>query len=120
MEIEMEKCWRLNMNKTSTYGLALALFFTLTACSRAEDTAALYKSKCATCHAPDGSGRKVMKGTNLLSDEARKMSDAQLTEAIAEGGAKKNQSHAYETKGLSSEQTSKLVGYIRELQKKAK
>jgi mono/diheme cytochrome c family protein len=106
------------MGRLKMYALGMALSLSLTACGKAEDASALYKSKCSTCHAADGSGRKVMKGTDLLSGEARKKSDAQLTVEIAKGGEKKNQAHAFEAKGLSAEQINQLVAYVRELQKK--
>ena len=89
----------------------------LPGCARAEDGAALYKSKCSTCHSPDGSGRKVMKDTNLLSDEARKRTDEQLIEYIAKGGPKRDTVHAYEKKGVTADQITQLVAHIRSLQK---
>lgn len=96
--------------------IALSGAFLLTS-TRAEDGAALYKSKCAVCHSPDGSGRKVLKGTNLLSDEAKKRTDAQLTDYIAKGGPKRDAAHAYEKKGLTAGQITQLVAHIRALQK---
>ena len=52
-----------------------------------------YGSKCAVCHAPDGSGNtakgKELKVRNWLTDAAVKgMSDAQLTDIIAKGKGK--------------------------------
>jgi mono/diheme cytochrome c family protein len=96
----------------------LAAALPSTAC--AEDVSTLYKSKCAVCHAPDGSGRKAMSGTNLLAESARKRSDNELAEAIAKGGPRNNDAHAYEKKGISADQVKLLVGYIRELQKKTR
>jgi mono/diheme cytochrome c family protein len=87
--------------------------------SLAEDGAAIYKSKCASCHGPTGSGRTAIKGSNLLTAEAKKRSDAELADAIAKGGEKKNSSHAYEKKGLSVEQVNMVVGHIRKLQKQS-
>src|SRR6185312_3675274 len=64
------------------YGsLALAVMLTLTSPLRAQDdAAALYKSKCVSCHAADGSGNTPV-GTKLgvksVSDpEMAKQSDA--------------------------------------------
>jgi cytochrome c553 len=36
--------------------IAMALFIMLPNLSRAEDGGAIYKAKCAACHAPDGAG----------------------------------------------------------------
>jgi hypothetical protein len=66
------------------------------------------------------SGRTVLKGTNLLTDGVRDVSDADLTEAIARGGKKKLASHAYGTKGVKPEEIEALVKYVRTLQSKAK
>lgn len=83
----------------------------------AEDGAVLFKSKCVVCHGATGAGKAAMKGTNLLSDEAKKATDAQLTDTILNGGAAKKASHAFEKKGITADQASALVAYIRALQK---
>jgi len=84
---------------------------------RAEGAAALYKTKCASCHGTTGAGRPAMKGSNLLTDEVKKRTDGQLTEAIASGGPKSKSSHAYEKKGVTRDQVGLLVKHVRELQK---
>ena len=86
--------------------------------SVAQDGAALYRSKCLSCHGPTGAGRPAIKGTNLLTDEVKTRSDAELAEAIAEGGRGGNDAHAFSKKGVSPDQVLALVAYIRELQKK--
>ena len=86
----------------------------------AQDGAALYRSKCLACHGATGAGKPALKGTNLLTDAARNASDADLTEAIAQGGKKKLASHAYETKGLKPADIQALVKYVRTLQSKQK
>lgn len=108
------------MSTFTAIGLLASLLVAIPRSAKAEDAATLYKTKCATCHAPDGSGRKALKGSNLLTPEAKKLSDAQLTEAIAKGGAKKDEGHAFEKKGMTADQVKMLVQCIRELQKKAK
>jgi mono/diheme cytochrome c family protein len=103
-------------------GLAVSLVFALLLlvlpAGRADDTAALYKSKCAMCHAADGSGDtptgKAMKVTDLRSDEVQKKTDAQLIEATTNGKAKMP---AFKGK-LTDDQIKDLVKYIRELAKK--
>ena len=54
----------------------------------AEDSAAgaaVYKSKCVTCHGPDGGGTAVgksLKAADLRSAEVQSRSDAELTQVI--------------------------------------
>ena len=97
---------------------ALVLALVLgTSAATAQDSAALYKSKCGSCHGPKGAGRPAMKGSNLLSPEARKATDDALLDAIQNGGAAKKAAHAYGKKGVSADQAKALVGFIRDLQK---
>jgi mono/diheme cytochrome c family protein len=84
----------------------------------AEDGAALYKAKCAMCHGPDATGKPAVKAPSLVSDDAKKKSDADLTDAIANGGKEKKASHAFSKKGVTDDQIKAIVSYIRELQKK--
>jgi mono/diheme cytochrome c family protein len=76
---------------------------------------ALYKSKCAVCHAADGSGNTAMGKKlairDLRSAEVQGQSDAQLSKVIAKG---KGKMPAYE-KSLSADQVRELVGVIRRL-----
>ena len=81
----------------------------------AEDGAALYKSKCAGCHGPDGTGSatgKKMGVHDWTTAEVQGMSDAQLTDIITNG---KNKMPKYAT--LKPEETKSLVAYIRTLKK---
>ena len=85
---------------------------------RADDTSAnLFKSKCAMCHGPDGSGKTMMgeklKIPDLHSADVQKRSDADLKSIITKG---KDKMPAYEAK-LSKEEIDKLVAYIRDLAK---
>ena len=98
--------------------IALALFILIPNLSWAEDGASVYKAKCAVCHGPDGAGKPAAKIPSLVSDDAKKLSDADLTDAIANGGKAKKASHAFAAKGLSADQIKLVVSHIRELQKK--
>lgn len=79
---------------------------------------ALFKSKCAACHGPDGKGEvamgKKLGARNLGSTDVQSQSDAQLTDVVTKG---KNKMPAYDGK-LSKEQIAQLVAYIREIGKK--
>lgn len=89
----------------------------LTAAAYGQTGASLYRSKCASCHGAKGEGRAAIKNSSLLTEEAKKRSDEEVTEFIAKGGKKKSSAHAYERKGVSAEQIKLLVQYVRELQR---
>lgn len=82
------------------------------------DAAAVYKSKCAMCHAADGGGDsptgKALKVKNLRSAEVQKQSDSELAEVITKG---RNKMPAFGQK-LKPEQIQELVTYIRQFGKK--
>jgi cytochrome c6 len=99
--------------------LLVALPTVCIAPAHAQDAASLYKTKCAACHGPDGSGGtatgKAMGVPDLRSDEVQKQTDAELTEIINSGKGKKMP--AYKGK-LTDDQIKQLVAYIRDLAKK--
>src|SRR6266704_4399595 len=71
----------------------------------------IYKTKCAACHGPDGSGDtpvgKKLGAHDFRSAEVQKMSDSELNEILAKG---KNKMPAYE-KGLKPDEIKGLVSY---------
>jgi mono/diheme cytochrome c family protein len=75
----------------------------------------LFKSKCAECHARDGSGDttvgKKLGTHDFRSARVQKMLDAELTEITAKG---KNKMPGYE-KSLKPDEIKGLVTYIRSL-----
>jgi len=97
--------------------IGVVLFLVVPNLAWAEDGAGLYKAKCAMCHGADLSGKPAAKIPSLVSPEATAKSDAEITDMIANGGANKKASHAYESKGMSPDQVKMLVSYIREQQK---
>jgi mono/diheme cytochrome c family protein len=90
------------------------------AAGNAQDGAALYRSKCLVCHGTRGEGKAALPGTNLLTDTARKATDLEMAESIAQGGTKKLASHAFQNKGVKPPDIQALVKYIRTLQSKQK
>lgn len=85
---------------------------------RAADTAeATYKGKCAACHGPDGKGEttmgKMLKVHDFASEEVKKMTDAELEDAISKG---KGKMPAY--KSFTPEQVKGLVAFVRGFAKK--
>ena len=83
--------------------------------SYAAHAAGTYKTKCASCHAVDGSGStaagKTMKVRDLRSAEVQKQSDAELYALIGKG---KGKMPGYE-KTLGAEQCKALVAHMRTL-----
>jgi cytochrome c6 len=86
--------------------------------SSADAGAATFKSKCAMCHGPDGSGKTAMgeklKIRDLHSAEVQSQNDAALTQIVTKG---KGKMPAYDGK-LTKEQIEQVVVYLRELGKK--
>ncbi len=98
---------------------ALAVAVTLCAPANADDnSAALYKQKCASCHGADGKGEtpvgKMYKLRDLGSADVQKQSDDELTSIISKG---KNKMPGY-GRSLKDDQIKDLVTYIRSLAKK--
>ena len=99
--------------------IALALFLILPSLSwAADDGATVYKTKCAAFHGTDLGGKPAAKTPSLVSNDSKKLSDAELTDRIAEGGKDKKASHAFSNKGVTPDQIKMVVAYIREAQKK--
>lgn len=102
------------MKKISFLVLALLV---VTPALYAADGAAIYKSKCAMCHGPDGAGQttmgKNMKLRDLRSADVQKQTDAELVKWIADG---KGKMPAYKGK-LSADEINALVAFIRTLKK---
>ena len=82
------------------------------------DTATVCKTKCAACHGADLGGKPAAKIPSLVSDDAKKLSDADLTDMVANGGKDKKASHAFTNKGVTPDQIKMIVSYIRDAQKR--
>lgn len=99
--------------------IAFALFLIIPSLSwAADDGASIYKAKCAMCHGADLGGKPAAKAPSLVSDQCKKATDADLTDAIANGGKEKKPMHAFANKGMTPDQVKMVVAYIREAQKK--
>jgi cytochrome c6 len=110
------------MKKLALFAILFCMVLYLTpASAQAEDGAALFKTKCASCHGPDGAGQtavgKSMKLRHLGSAEVQVKSDADLQLMIAEGGKDKKAMHQFAKKGLTPEQIKALVAFVRTLKK---
>jgi len=99
--------------------IAIALFLILPNLSwAADDGAAVYKAKCAARHGTDLGGKPAAEIPTLVSDDSKKVSDQDVTDAIANGGKSKKASHAFADKGMSPDQIKMVVRYIRDAQTK--
>jgi len=99
--------------------IALALFLILPNLSwAADDGSTVYKAKCAACHGADLAGKPAAKIPSLVSDDAKKASDDELTDMIANGGKDKKAMHAFANKGVTPDQVKMVIAYIRDAQKK--
>ncbi|HXM67104.1 MAG TPA: cytochrome c [Candidatus Acidoferrum sp.] len=101
--------------KMLTIATAFAAVLSITLTVRAQDAAALYKSKCAGCHAADGTGSAVgqkMGAHDFTSADVQKMSDTELADIITNG---KNKMPKFAS--LKPEEVKGLVAYIRTMKK---
>jgi mono/diheme cytochrome c family protein len=99
--------------------IAVALFLILPNLSWAADEGAtIYKAKCAMCHGADLAGKPAAKAPSLVSDDAKKLSDADLADMITNGGKDKKPLHAFGNKGVTPDQVKMVVAYIRGQQNK--
>jgi len=93
-----------------TVAVALVVVLALPLSAHAQDGAALYKSKCAMCHGPDGAKAA---GHDLSGAAVQKQSDADLAAVITNGKPPKMPAY----KSLKPEEVTGLVAYIRTLKK---
>jgi cytochrome c6 len=80
-------------------------------------SSATFRTKCAMCHGPDGSGSEVGKTMNvpdLRSPAVQKLPNAQLAQIISDG---KGGMPSFKS-SLSEDQIRSLVSYIRSLRQK--
>jgi cytochrome c6 len=104
--------------KLLLFTLVLSLVALVPALSVTQEGAAIFKSKCAMCHGPDGSGKTAigekLNIRDLRSAEVQKQTDAELSQIVTKG---KNKMPPYDGK-LTKELIDQLVAYVRDLGKK--
>ena len=99
--------------------IAFALFLILPNLAwAADDGSTVYKAKCAVCHGADLAGKPAARIPSLVSDDAKKASDDDLTDMITNGGKDKKAMHAFANKGVTPDQVKMVIAYIRDAQKK--
>jgi cytochrome c6 len=103
------------MKKTAILVVISILVLAFAAVAQAEDAAAIYKAKCATCHGATGAGDtgmgKTLKLRALGSADVQKQTDDELNTIISKG---KGKMPAYASK-LSADDVKGLVKFIRTL-----
>jgi cytochrome c len=92
--------------------VTLALLAIPLAAWAAEDGAALYKTKCAGCHAAAGEGKAAtkipaLKGTALAADK--------IAEFLTKGAEGKRAPHAKPVTGLTAEQATAIAAFVKGL-----
>ena len=101
--------------KVLTIATVFAVVLSISLSAGAQDAAATFKSKCAGCHAADGTGSamgKKMGAHDFTTADVQKMSDAELTDIITNGKGKMPKYGS-----LKPEEIKGLVAYIRTLKK---
>jgi cytochrome c553 len=91
--------------------LSLAVLFAAAAPALAEDGAALYKAKCASCHGAEGKGdTPVGKALKVKPLAGTKLSPAEIEKVAAEGrpGTK-----MLAIKGLSADQYQAIAAHVK-------
>jgi mono/diheme cytochrome c family protein len=75
----------------------------------ADDAAATYKAKCATCHGPEGQGKigPALKGTSLT--------DGQIVDVLTKGNDAKKVPHKKPISGLSAEDAKAVAAFVKGL-----
>jgi len=89
--------------------LVLAISVSLALPAFAQDSAATYKTKCASCHGPDGAGKvgPALKGT--------KLTDVQISDLLTKGDDAKKAPHKKGLAGLSADDAKALATYVKAL-----
>jgi len=104
--------------KANTKLLTVIILFTMSVApsSHAQMGGDLFKAKCTACHGVDGKGQtpigKGLHARDLSSADVQKQADTDLSYVISKG---KNKMPAFT--GLSGDQITSLVKYIRALKK---
>jgi mono/diheme cytochrome c family protein len=106
------------MRKVVSGIVAVAVLCLAGSVVRAQDKASgekVYKTKCASCHGPDGKGEtaagKVTKVRDICSDDVKKETDAAWADIIVKG---KNKMPSYDKK-ITDAEVKDVIAYMRSL-----
>jgi len=89
--------------------LVLVLSLSLALPAFAQDGAATYKAKCASCHGPEGQGKvgPALKGTSLTAD--------QITDLLTKGNDAKKVPHKKAMSAVSADDAKALAAFVKTL-----
>ena len=77
-----------------------------------DDGATIYKAKCSACHGADAAGKPAAKIPSLVSDDAKKLSDVDLSKKVAETAK-----HPGTVKSLPADDVKAIISHLRTIQK---
>jgi mono/diheme cytochrome c family protein len=97
------------MRLTKMFAVVLALAASLALPAFAQDGAATYKAKCASCHGAEGQGKvgPALKGTSLSSD--------QINDLLTKGNDAKKPPHKKALSTLSADDAKAVAEYVKSL-----
>ena len=90
-------------------GIALTITFVLPQPAFAQDGAAIFKARCATCHGPEGEGKigPAIKGTTLTAD--------QIADMLTKGNDARKPPHKKPLPGLSANDAKAVADFVKTL-----
>jgi mono/diheme cytochrome c family protein len=99
----------MRLTNTLVVLLVITLSVSLALPAFAQDGAATYKAKCASCHGAEGQGKvgPALKGTTLT--------DAQITDLLTKGDDAKKAPHKKALAGLSADDAKAVATFVKSL-----
>ncbi len=99
----------MRLTKTLIVLFVIALSASLALPAFAQDGAATYKAKCASCHGADGQGKvgPALKGTSLT--------DAQIADLLTKGNDAKKAPHKKALASLSVDDAKAVAAFVKAL-----
>jgi len=88
--------------------IVFALFTLLSSMAWAQDGAAIYRSRCASCHGATGEGNPPVKGTS--------MSEAQIEDVLLKGASGMRSPHRRPIRSMTADQAKAVATYVKSLQ----
>jgi len=99
----------MRLTKMLVVLLVIALSASLAVPAFAQDGGATYKTKCASCHGPEGQGKigPALKGTSLTED--------QITDLLTKGNDAKKAPHKKALASLSAADAKAVAAFVKTL-----
>ena len=99
----------MRITKLFVLFLIVSLTLSLALPAFAQDGAATYKAKCASCHGPEGQGKvgPALKGISLT--------DAQIADLLTKGEDAKKAPHKKGMAGLSADDAKAIATFVKSL-----